>query len=55
MKLYGLADYRDGAEIVDWYVPRDEANNALAEVLRDEPDWEGVVDVVEVEFEVSEQ
>jgi len=55
--LYGLADYRlnDFGEVIEFYVSRDDADAALADVLRDEPEWFGELGVVRVEFPVSMQ
>ena len=35
---------------VEIYVTREEADAALAEVLRDEPSWQDQLAVVEIEF-----
>lgn len=43
MTLYGLADYRlnDFGEVIEFYPSRAEADAALRDVLRDEPEWVG--------------
>ncbi len=45
--LWGLADlFVD--EVIEFYGSREQAERALDEVLRDEPDWEGMLEVVKV-------
>jgi hypothetical protein len=53
--FYGLADYRlnDFGEVLEFYGSREEAEAALRDVLRDEPEWEGELGVVTVEFAAS--
>lgn len=57
MTFYGLADYRlnDFGEVIEFYNSQAEADAALSDVLRDEPDWKGELAVVTVEFDVSQQ
>jgi hypothetical protein len=50
--LYGLADYTVN-EILVWYGTREEAEEALARVLIDEPDWQAIVGVESVELEIT--
>jgi hypothetical protein len=52
MLFYGIADYTVN-EILVWYVTREEAEDALARVLIDEPDWEPTVGVETVELKIS--
>ena len=47
--LFGLADYLVH-EIIEFYASREEAEEDLERVLRDEPDWRHILDVVEVEL-----
>jgi hypothetical protein len=53
--LYGLADYRlnDFGEVIEFYGSQAEADAALRDVLRDEPQWEGELGVITVEFALS--
>jgi hypothetical protein len=57
MILYGLADYRlrDFGEVIEFYPSREEAETALRDVLKDEPQWAGEFGVVAVEFALSPQ
>jgi hypothetical protein len=52
--FYGLADYRlnDFGQVIEFYATRAEADAALRDVLTDEPEWKGELDVVAVEFDV---
>jgi hypothetical protein len=45
--LYGLVTWHV-AEIVDWYLTREEAEAALTGVLGDEPGWDGMVEIAAV-------
>ena len=49
MTFYGLADYSI-REVIEFYASREVAERTLRDVLRDEPDWKGVVGIVRVEF-----
>jgi hypothetical protein len=49
MRFWGLASRRVN-EVVEFYGSREEAQQALAQVLRDEPDWRNIVFLVEVEL-----
>jgi hypothetical protein len=40
-------------DMLDWYVSRDEAEAVLAQILRDEPDFEGELWVEAVRFQIS--
>lgn len=52
MILYGIASaFSD--DIQDWYVSRDEAESVLAQILGDEPDFEGELWVEPVRFQIS--
>ncbi len=53
MILYGIASARSD-DIEDWYLSRDEAEATLASILRDEPDFEGELEVEAVEFVESQ-
>jgi hypothetical protein len=50
--FYGLADYRlnDFGEVVEFYASREQAEEALRDVLRDEPDWKRFIRVAEVDL-----
>jgi hypothetical protein len=45
--LWGLADYFVD-EVISIYRSREQAERALARILRDEPQWEGMMEVVPV-------
>ncbi len=45
--LWGLAD-RFVDEVVQVYRSREQAERALAAVLTDEPEWEGMIEVVPI-------
>lgn len=49
VRFYGLVDVED-EEAIELYARQDEAERALAEILGDEPEWEGrfVVRLVEL-------
>jgi hypothetical protein len=57
--LYSLADYRmsgsELGEIIEFYSSQQEAEQALRDVLADEPEWQGELGVVAVELSVSAQ
>ena len=57
MTFYGLADYslRDFGEVIEFYASHGEAEAALRDVLRGEPEWEGELGVVSIKFELSPQ
>ena len=45
--LWGLADYFVD-EVIETYRSREQAERALATILIDEPEWEGMMEVVPV-------
>jgi hypothetical protein len=45
--LWGLADHFVD-EVIETYRSREQAERALRKVLTDEPDWEGMMEVVPV-------
>ena len=45
--LWGLADYFVD-EVIELYRSREQAERALREVLTDEPEWEGMMEVVPI-------
>jgi hypothetical protein len=45
--LWGLAD-RFVDEVIEFYGSREQAERALDDVLRDEPEWKGMIEVVAV-------
>jgi hypothetical protein len=51
MRMFGLVEL-DVAEAIEIYATREDAEEALAEVLRDEPGWEGLVTVLPVDLDV---
>jgi hypothetical protein len=54
MTFYGLVDYRLAGtalgEVIEIYSSREEAGNALRDVLADEPEWEGQLGVVVIDL-----
>ena len=54
MTFYGLTDFRlagsELGEVIEFYSSREEAEEALRDVLTDEPEWEGELGVVAVEL-----
>ena len=46
MQTWALVSH-ETQSVVEWYPTRDEAADALAEILEDEPQWETVLDVWE--------
>jgi hypothetical protein len=52
--LYALADSRlagtELGEVVEFYLSREEAEAALHDVLADEPGWQGVIGVAEIDL-----
>ncbi len=49
MVFYGLADWQVN-DVVEWFPTRKAAEATLAQVLRDEPDFEAILGVVRVDF-----
>jgi hypothetical protein len=49
VRFWGLAS-RQVDEVIEFYRSRAEAEQALAEVLRDQPDWRETVYIVSVEL-----
>lgn len=47
--FFGLADF-SLQEVVEFYATRQEAEQTLRDVLRDEPDWREILGLVRVEF-----
>jgi hypothetical protein len=45
--VWGLTDHFVG-EVVAFYASREQAERALKSVLRDEPEWRGMLEVVSV-------
>jgi hypothetical protein len=50
MRFYGVADHTLG-EAIELFSTREEAEAFLAEVLIDEPGWEGDLEVVELQLD----
>jgi hypothetical protein len=42
-------------EVIEFYVTQAQAEAALGDVLRDEPEWKGELGVIAVEFDMSPQ
>jgi hypothetical protein len=49
MRLYALIE-ADDPEAIDVYLAEEDAQRALEDCLRDEPDWRGLLRVEEIEF-----
>jgi hypothetical protein len=45
--VWGLTDLFVG-EVIAFYASREQAERALKSVLRDEPEWEGMLEIVSV-------
>jgi hypothetical protein len=45
--VWGLSDLFVG-EVISFYGSREQAERALRAVLRDEPDWKGMIEIVTV-------
>lgn len=54
MRLYALVEARD-PEAIDIYLCEQDAQQALEDCLRDEPHWQGLLRVQEIEFDGSAQ
>ena len=52
MRLYALVEASD-PEAIDVYLAEEDAQRALEDCLRDEPDWRGLLRVEEIEFSVT--
>ena len=50
MRLYALVEASD-SEAIDVYLCAHDAQHALEDCLRDEPDWRGLLEVTEVELD----
>jgi hypothetical protein len=50
VRLFALVD-RSLPEPVELYARREDAERTLAELLRDEPDWESLLSIEEVELD----
>jgi hypothetical protein len=50
MRLYALVEAGD-PEAIDVFLAEADAQRALEDCLRDEPDWRGRLEVTEVEFD----
>ena len=55
MRFYGLTDYRlgEGGEAIELYDTLVEAEQAVRDVVNDEPEWAGFIGVEVIEFDVS--
>jgi hypothetical protein len=53
MRLYGLLD-REHNEVIEFHATRQDADRELAEILHDEPEWEGRFEIVTVDFSGAE-
>jgi hypothetical protein len=52
MRLYALVE-ADDPEAIDVYLCEQDAQRALQDCLKDEPEWRGLLRVEEVELEAS--
>jgi hypothetical protein len=50
MRFYGVADHTLG-EAVELFPTQEQAEEFLAQVLADEPGWDGQLEVVEAELD----
>ena len=50
MRLYALTELHD-PEAIELFITEEDANRALADCLRDEPQWRGRLEVTEVELD----
>jgi hypothetical protein len=51
MRAYALVTADSAGEAVDVFLRREDAETALAECLRDEPDWREVLRVAPIELD----
>jgi hypothetical protein len=54
MRWYALIEVGD-REAIDVFLRPDEAERALEDCLRDEPEWRGLLRVKEIEFSVGSE
>ena len=54
MRLYALVEAGD-TEAIDVFIRPEDAQRALEECLRDEPDWRGLLRVEEIEFSATSE
>jgi hypothetical protein len=54
MRLYALVEAGD-PEAIDVYLCEQDAQRALEDRLRDEPQWRGLLGVEEIEFSATSQ
>jgi len=54
MRLYALVEAGD-PEAIDVFIRPEDAQRALEECLRDEPDWRGLLRVEEIEFSATSE
>jgi len=54
MRWYALIEV-DDPEAIDVFLRPDEAERALEDCLRDEPEWRGLLRVEEIEFSVGSE
>ena len=52
MRTWALVS-RETSAVVEWFPSRTDADEALAAVLHDEPDWKGIVYVAEFDVDPS--
>jgi hypothetical protein len=52
VRVFGLVDLSLG-KAIELFVRREDAERMLAEILRDEPNWESLLRIEEIEFGVS--
>jgi len=54
MRLYALVEAGD-PEAIDVFIRPEDAQRALQDCLRDEPDWRGFLRVEEIEFSATSE
>lgn len=54
MRWYALIEVGD-PEAIDVFLRSDEGQRALADCLRDQPEWRGLLRVEEIEFSVTSE
>ena len=54
MRLYALTELHD-PEAIELFITEEDAKRALADCLRDEPQWHGLLEVNEIEIELDHE
>lgn len=50
MVVYGLVSHMDGSDVVEWFASLEQAQRARQDVLHDEPEWVGLIDVAAIDL-----